>query len=269
MVTLEKWQEFADAVEAHIRDYTIPQYGDYPDDQMSTFTDEDILTSIQRYENRRGKGARGIEEEMRDCLKIAHYRQCLHKRDTPRVEGWQDYALELRRGNGRNYTIENACEHWHKLKEVKPMTASIKRIPILVQKSHQDAIMPEYKSQEAAGFDLASCENVEIGPYERKKVNTGLRMAIPAGYELSIRPRSGLALKGCLLMPNSPGTVDSDYRGDIGLIFLNQSPYATTIEKGQRVAQGVLAPIVQGDLIVTEELPETERGSGGFGSTGV
>ena len=312
MITLEQWREFADAVEAHIRDYTIPQYGDYPHDQMSTFTDEDIRTSINRYENRRGKGARGIEEEMRDCLKIAHYRQCLHYREISRVDGWREYAVELRKGNGRNCTIENACAHWHKLKqqvnqsafgestitegkiqdgavcnfdwskwEQKPgkiyrmypyryqgrPTLPVARVKI--QRAHPDAIMPEYKSEGAAGFDLASCEDVTILPFERALVNTGLKMEIPIGHEVSIRPRSGLALKGPLLMPNSPGTIDSDYRGEVGMIFLNLSDKPVVIHKGERVAQGVLGPVTRALWNETDDLERTDRGENGFGSTGV
>ena len=307
MITLEQWREFASAVEAHIRDYTIPQYGDYPHEQMSTFTDEDIKTSIARYENRRGKGARGIEEEMRDCLKIAHYCQCLYKREAPRVEEWRRCADILTEviEDGRDLTgsIGQACEHWHKLKQQVNQSTFGKSIiakgviqdaavcnfdwskweqnrdqrrPTLhvarvkIKRAHPDAIMPEYKSEGAAGFDLASCEDVTIPPFERVKVNTGLKMEVPEGYEVAIRPRSGLALKGRLLMPNSPGTIDSDYRGEVGLIFLNQSPYPVEIAKGERIAQGVLAPYVRAEWDETEDdLSETVRGAAWFGSTGV
>ena len=274
MITLEQWREFADAVEDHIANYTIPQYGDWPDDQMSTFTDEDIKTAIARYENRRGKGARGIYEEMRDCLKIAHYYQCLEKRGGPRVKLWRDFAFTI---SGYLYceyslagTMESACAHWHKLKNETRKENYVMRQRVKIKRAHPDAVMPEYKSEGAAGFDLASCEDVTIPPFERVKVNTGLKMEVPEGYEVTIRPRSGLALKGRLLMPNSPGTIDSDYRGEVGLIFLNQSPYPVEIVKGDRIAQGVLAPYVRAEWDETEDdLSETVRGASGFGSTGI
>ena len=274
MITLDMWIEFADAVEAHIRDYTIPQYGDYPDDQMSTFTDEDIKTAIARYENRRGKGARGIEEEIRDCLKIAHYYQCLWKRDEPRLTLWRKattiFACEIESGKGIHGPMAQACAHWHKLKNETRKENYVMRQRVKIKRAHPDAVMPEYKSEGAAGFDLASCEDVTIPPFERVKVNTGLKMEVPEGYEVTIRPRSGLALKGRLLMPNSPGTIDSDYRGEVGLIFLNQSPYPVEIVKGDRIAQGVLAPYVRAEWDETEDdLSETVRGASGFGSTGV
>ncbi len=278
MITIDMWREFADAVEAHIRDYTIPQYGDYPDDQMSTFTDEDIKTAIARYENRRGKGARGIAEEMRDCLKIAHYYQCLEARHGPRVELWRDFASLVAEciyygsqlyGSQMLGVLANACEHWHKLKFERVKENHVMRQRVKIKRAHPDAIMPEYKSEGAAGFDLAACEDVTIPPFERVKINTGLKMEVPEGYEVSIRPRSGLALKGRLLMPNSPGTIDSDYRGEVGLIFLNQSPYPVEIAKGDRIAQGVLAPYVRAEWDETEDdLSETVRGASGFGSTG-
>jgi dUTP pyrophosphatase len=270
------WREFADAVEAHIRDYTIPQYGDWPDDQMSTFTDEDITTSIQRYENRRGKGARGIAEEMRDCLKIAHYWQCLEVRGGPRVKLWRDYASliagYLYRGDSLIGTPANACEHWHKLKAqthlgVVEQISGEQIVPI--HRSSPHALMPEYKSDGASGFDLAASEPVTIWPWRRKTVSTGWRMEIPDGFEVQIRPRSGLALKGVFLMPNSPGTIDSDYRGDVKVIFLNASLCPVRIKQGDRIAQGILAPVIRACFKETDDLSETVRGASGFGSTGV
>ena len=278
MITLEQWREFAEAVERHVQDYTVPQYGDWPDDQMTGFSEADMLQNIRRYENRRGKSARGKGDELLDCLKIAHYWQTLCSGQGPRVRKWKEYAAliadYIKDKNDRILStmtpVLRACEHWHKLKkEETTMTLTMPSIQLKIRKSHPEAIMPEYKSEGAAGFDLAACEDVEIGPYERKVVPTGLQMEIPVGFELSIRPRSGLALKGRLLMPNAPGTIDSDYRGDVGIIFLNQSPHALTVEAGSRVAQAVLSPVWRGILEEVEELSETGRGAGGFGSTGV
>ena len=99
-------------------------------------------------------------------------------------------------------------------------------------------------------------------------MKSGLAFAIPQGYELQIRPRSGLALKQMITVLNTPGTVDSDYRGEVGVILINHSDLIVTIQKGDRVAQGVIAPVIKADLVVTDQLEESARGSGGFGSTG-
>jgi hypothetical protein len=170
------WSEFADAVEAHIRDYTIPQYGDYPHDQMSTFTDEDITTSIQRYENRRGKGARGIAEEMRDCLKIAHYYQCLWKRDEPRLMLWRKattiFACEIESGKGIHGPMAQACAHWHKLKnETRKENHVMQRVRI--KRMRDNAVTPGYQLDGSSGFDLAACETVEIPPLQTRAVPLG------------------------------------------------------------------------------------------------
>ncbi len=176
MITIEMWSEFADAVEAHIRDYTIPQYGDYPHDQMSTFTDEDITTSIQRYENRRGKGARGIAEEMRDCLKIAHYYQCLWKRDEPRLMLWRKattiFACEIESGKGIHGPMAQACAHWHKLKnETRKENHVMQRVRI--KRMRDNAVTPGYQLDGSSGFDLAACETVEIPPLQTRAVPLG------------------------------------------------------------------------------------------------
>ncbi len=128
--------------------------------------------------------------------------------------------------------------------------------------------LPEYQTDDAAGFDIKSIETVILQPGERALVNTGLKMAIPSGYEVQIRPRSGLALRDGITVVNSPGTIDADYRGEIGVILINHSDEQKKISKGDRIAQGVLAAVFRANFVVTEELNETTRANGGFGSTG-
>lgn len=134
----------------------------------------------------------------------------------------------------------------------------------------EDLPLPSYATGGAAGMDLlaAVMSPVVIPPGGRMLVPTGLRIAIPAGYELQVRPRSGLALKNGIVLPNSPGTIDEDYRGEVGVIVLNAGDAPFTVERGMRIAQAVLAPVVRAAWREVAELPDTERGSGGFGSTG-
>jgi len=126
-------------------------------------------------------------------------------------------------------------------------------------------------SGSAAGIDLMACleDNVELAPGEYRMIPTGLKMAIPEGYEGQVRPRSGLAAKFGITVLNSPGTIDADYRGEIGVILINHGFEPYTIANGDRIAQLVIAPVVKVELLETAELDETERGEGGFGSTGV
>lgn len=136
---------------------------------------------------------------------------------------------------------------------------------------HRDGL-PElrYAKPGDAGFDFcAAClEDVTIQPYQRALVPTGVRMAVPHGYELQIRPRSGLALKHGVTVLNSPGTIDSGYRGEIKVILCNLGEEPFEIKRGDRIAQGIIAPVVVGHFLETEILPESERGEGGFGHTG-
>jgi len=131
-----------------------------------------------------------------------------------------------------------------------------------------DAVLPAYQTQNAAGMDLCSAIDFALEPLERKLVPTGLRMAIPTGYEGQVRPRSGLAMKHGIGMVNAPGTIDSDYRGEIGVLLINLGQEAVTFHKGDRIAQLVICPVIQGQPIQVDQLDETERGAGGFGSTG-
>ena len=128
--------------------------------------------------------------------------------------------------------------------------------------------LPAYATDGAAGMDVVAAEDVTIRPGERHAVATGLSMAIPPGYEIQVRPRSGLALKHGITVPNTPGTIDSDYRGELKAILINHGSEPFAIHRGDRVAQLVLAPVTRAVWEEVEELDETARGSGGFGSTG-
>lgn len=131
--------------------------------------------------------------------------------------------------------------------------------------------LPKYKTEGSAGMDLTACidENIILKPLERKLIKTGIAIALPNNYEAQVRPRSGLALKNGISVLNTPGTIDADYRGEIGVILINLSNEDFVVERGMRIAQLVISPIVQVELVEVEELDETLRGQGGFGSTGV
>jgi dUTP pyrophosphatase len=140
---------------------------------------------------------------------------------------------------------------------------------IKIKKMHKRIELPKYETEGSAGMDLrAFLENdISLPPLGRAKIPTGLRMEIPAGYEGQVRPRSGLAIKEGLTVLNSPGTIDSDYRGDIEIILVNLSGKDVIIKDGQRIAQLVIAPVCQVQIEETDMLNETVRGTGGFGST--
>jgi dUTP pyrophosphatase len=145
----------------------------------------------------------------------------------------------------------------------QPVKVEVKRLP------HGAGLpLPAYATDGAAGMDLVSAEDVTLAPGARHAVATGLAMAIPQGYEIQVRPRSGLALKHGISVPNTPGTIDSDYRGELKVILINLGPEPFAIQRGDRVAQLVLAPVVQATWDEVSELDSTERGAGGFGSTG-
>lgn len=132
--------------------------------------------------------------------------------------------------------------------------------------------LPAYETAGAAGADLRAnfpdSGSVEIAPGGRALVPTGLRLAIPSGFEVQLRPRSGLALKHGITLPNAPGTIDSDYRGPLGVIVMNAGAAPFVIAHGDRIAQMVVAPVVQGAFRLVDSLDDTARGAGGFGSTG-
>jgi dUTP pyrophosphatase len=134
-----------------------------------------------------------------------------------------------------------------------------------------DLPLPKYETELAAGMDLraALAEAIVLKPGERRLIPTGFTIALPAGYEAQVRPRSGLALKQGLTCLNSPGTVDADYRGEVGVILINLGQEPVTISRGDRIAQMVIAPVTQGMWEEVASLDETDRGAGGFGSSGV
>lgn len=146
----------------------------------------------------------------------------------------------------------------------------IEPVPVLLKRlaGNEDLPLPAYATDGAAGMDVVSAEDVTIAKGACHAVATGLSVAIPAGYEIQVRPRSGLALKHGITVANAPGTIDSDYRGEVKVILINlgQEPFA--IRRGDRIAQLVLAPVTRASWLEVAELDETERGEGGFGSTG-
>lgn len=139
---------------------------------------------------------------------------------------------------------------------------------IKIKKLTPDAQIPAYQTVGAAGVDLHSVEHTVLQPGEYKLIGTGLAFAIDEGYEVQIRPRSGLAAKHGITVLNSPGTIDSDYRGEIKVILINHGEETFEIKKGERIAQAVIASVVQAVFVEVQELDETKRGAGGFGSTG-
>jgi dUTP pyrophosphatase len=136
------------------------------------------------------------------------------------------------------------------------------------KKLEETAIIPEFKTEGSAGMDISSIEDVSLAPGQFKIVKTGLACAIEPGYEVQVRPRSGMACKHGITVINTPGTIDSDYRGEIGVGLINLSQGQFDIKKGDRIAQLVVNKIEQPIIKVVDELDETERGTGGFGSTG-
>jgi len=142
----------------------------------------------------------------------------------------------------------------------------IKRLP-----HGKDIELPSYATEHSAGLDLRACVDkpLTLRPGERALIPTGFIIEIPEGYEGQVRPRSGLAVKKGITVLNSPGTIDADYRGEVKVILINLGEEEVTIEKGDRIAQLVIAPVSRVELIEVEEVSTTARGEGGFGSTGV
>jgi len=146
-------------------------------------------------------------------------------------------------------------------------TVRVERLP------HAEGLaLPAYETTGSAGMDLRAAlpefEPVVLAPGERRLIPTGLKIALEPGYEAQVRPRSGLALKHGVTCLNSPGTIDSDYRGEVGVILINHGQIALEIKRGERIAQMVIAPYAQAVMAEVEALDETARGAGGFGSTG-
>jgi dUTP pyrophosphatase len=143
-------------------------------------------------------------------------------------------------------------------------------IPVLVKRlPHGEGLdLPAYATDGAAGMDVLAAEDVVLAPGARHAVATGLALAIPPGFEVQVRPRSGLALKHGITVPNTPGTIDSDYRGELKVILINHGAEPFEVRRGDRIAQLVLAPVTRAAWLEVDELDETARGEGGFGSTG-
>ncbi len=141
---------------------------------------------------------------------------------------------------------------------------------VQIKKLRADAVVPKYMTAQAAGLDLCAAIDapLEIEPGARLAISTGLAFALPAGYEGQLRPRSGLAREHGITLINSPGTLDSDFRGCLTVLVINHGRTAVTIQPKDRIAQLVIAPVVQAELIEVDELDATARGAGGFGSTG-
>lgn len=144
------------------------------------------------------------------------------------------------------------------------------RVPVKLKRlPHGHGLdLPAYATHGAAGMDVVAAENITLRPGSRHAVATGFAVAIPPGYEIQVRPRSGLALKHGITVPNTPGTIDSDYRGELKVIMINLSDDNFSIQRGDRIAQLVLAPVTVAGWDEVEDLDETARGTGGFGSTG-
>ena len=144
-------------------------------------------------------------------------------------------------------------------------------IPVSTLPHFGDLPLPTYESPGAAGMDIAAAitADIVIAPGARHAVPSGLAIAVPAGHEAQIRPRSGLALRHGVTVANAPGTIDSDYRGEIKVILINLGEAPITISRGMRIAQMLVAPVIQASLALVDTLDSTERGDGGFGSTGI
>ncbi len=148
---------------------------------------------------------------------------------------------------------------------MSPVSVLVKRLP-----HNPDLPLPSYETGQAAGLDVPAAvdDPVMLAPGERAMIPTGLAVAVPEGYEIQMRPRSGLAIKHGVILPNAPGTIDADYRGEVKIILLNLGQETFVVTRGMRIAQMIVAPVCRAALMETDSLPETERGSGGFGSTG-
>lgn len=144
----------------------------------------------------------------------------------------------------------------------------MRELPVQVVRLDSAPGIPEYATAAAAGLDLRSAVDFTLEPGARTLVPTGLIIAIPDGFEGQVRPRSGLAMKHGVTVLNAPGTIDSDYRGELKVLLVNLGDRTVAFERGERIAQLVIAPVVRATLVVVETLTSTERGAGGFGSSG-
>ncbi len=152
---------------------------------------------------------------------------------------------------------------------VQPVTTKSGNMHIRIAKVHEDAILPHYVHPGDSGMDLYSIEHITIPPGGTALVHTGLKLAVPEHYEAQVRPKSGLALKNAITLLNTPGTVDSGYRGEVCVILINHGRETFQVKKHSKIAQLVICPVVRAEIVEVEELEDTGRGAGGFGSTGL
>ena len=177
------------------------------------------------------------------------------------IQPEEDYQKEIEDMLGLSFDeMESEINNIAKLRTIK------------VELTHEDAVLPKYAYPSDSGFDLHATEEVIIGPFGRALVPTGLKVSFEEGYEIQVRPKSGLAIKQGLTVLNTPGTVDQGYTGEIQVIDFNTNNTTVTIPKGMKVGQAVLCPVVQGKFVMIETVEKVEdkdRGNNGFGSTGI
>jgi dUTP pyrophosphatase len=175
---------------------------------------------------------------------------------------------------GENFDVDEVMREFGiDIKDLEErMVNDVTQLPLGYHKLNPDAVTPKYNYPSDSGFDLHSVEDLEIPPFGRILVPTGLSFDIKDGYEIQVRSKSGLAIKQGLMVLNSPGTVDNGYNGEIQVIIFNTNNYIVTIPKGMKVAQAVLCPVVNGkwvELVENGDVTEKDRGNNGFGSTGI
>ena len=177
------------------------------------------------------------------------------------IQPEEDYQKEIEDMLGLSFDeMESEINNIAKLRTIK------------VELTHEDAVLPKYAYPSDSGFDLHATEEVIIGPFGRALVPTGLKVSFEEGYEIQVRPKSGLAIKQGLTVLNTPGTVDQGYTGEIQVIVFNTNNTTVTIPKGMKVGQAVLCPVIQGKFVMIETVERVEdkdRGNNGFGSTGI
>lgn len=196
-----------------------------------------------------------------------------------RIKSWSGHVEKfvnqnketLHRVDGVIKTVMHMAEEMIKEALASAQKKAAEPVVLKAQKlAHYKGDLPAYQSKSASGFDVRACleQDVVLQPGQRYLVPTGLSFEIPEGYELQARPRSGLAIKQGIGLVNSPGTIDADYRGEVKIIIINLGQEPVTLKDQDRVAQLVLCPVLQAQLVAADELSVTERGAGGFGSTG-
>jgi dUTP pyrophosphatase len=181
---------------------------------------------------------------------------------------------EMIEQEGENFDVDEVMREFGiDIKDLEErMVNDVTQLPLGYHKLNPDAVTPKYNYPSDSGFDLHSVEDLEIPPFGRILVPTGLSFDIKDGYEIQVRSKSGLAIKQGLMVLNSPGTVDNGYNGEIQVIIFNTNNYIVTIPKGMKVAQAVLCPVVNGkwvELVENGDVTEKDRGNNGFGSTGI